>query len=538
MKKYLPLLVFLAFLIPHQAHATAYYIDFVNGNDANAGTATTSSWQSISKFTANARTAGDIAFIRRGVASTTNVSNISFTSDGTRDNPLIVEADYDNLWSGFATSSQTYTTAVGSTTLTASASQSDIVAGNWIYVAGDCFETYSATAFNNCEYAYEVRQVTTTNIVLFLPYQGPHTGSGNSLRILPSAPQHSATNIAAGTLNFGGDEWWLIKGIDLRANTSLVTFDTATNVGQYFYDMDLTNNGSTGFSFGASATGFDFMEVNKSRFVGNNITFNFGSSVHSGRIVVRDSTIAYSVNLFADQTVAVPNSHTLYLYNTTITGPSALLAVSSSNKELGVFMRNVKTNQSPLTFTGVTSDGFNIYANVEDYNGTIGDNRTFNALSTSATQSILASTSTVLRSGGGPSSQQVVPSSLVSSVTNWSFSRQQLFEYPIYTDTSSKTYTIYVMSTSTSAWTANPTRSELWIECDEWASLAGAATTSRATIKSTGTVNFAASSAWQSLSVTCQPSQSGILYLRGWYAKTKEASKMNEFYVDGTPIIN
>lgn len=92
------------------------------------------------------------------------------------------------------------------------------------------------------------------------------------------------------------------------------------------------------------------------------------------------------------------------------------------------------------------------------------------------------------------------------------------------------------MSTSTAGWTENPTAKELWVECYYWNFPTGG-TKYRTVTRSTGTVNFTGSTAWQSLSVSCQPTNAGILYLRAYYAKTKESGKMNEFYVDGTPII-
>ena len=92
------------------------------------------------------------------------------------------------------------------------------------------------------------------------------------------------------------------------------------------------------------------------------------------------------------------------------------------------------------------------------------------------------------------------------------------------------------MSTSTAAWTTDPLATELWIECEYWAHDTNA-TSTRKVKKSTGVLDFNGVTTWNALSVTCVPTQTGILYLRGWYAKTKEATPMNEFFVDGTPVI-
>ena len=114
----------------------------------------------------------------------------------------------------------------------------------------------------------------------------------------------------------------------------------------------------------------------------------------------------------------------------------------------------------------------------------------------------------------------------------------KLFEYPIYANTTSKTYSVFFNSTSTANWTTDPTASEFWIECEYWAHPVSTGTTTRAVKRSTGVIDFNGSTAWQSLSVACQPTASGILYLRGWYAKPQESGVTNAFYVDVTPEIS
>ena len=172
---------------------------------------------------------------------------------------------------------------------------------------------------------------------------------------------------------------------------------------------------------------------------------------------------------------------------------------------------------------------------VEDYDGTMGKNIYRNiGAGLNVNTNLLESTTTVTRTGGGATSIQVIPSTNTTSI--WDFNKIKLFEYPIYTNTTSKQYDVYFMSTSTAAWTADPLNTELWIECEYWAHDTNA-TSTRKVLKSTGVVDFNGSTAWQALSVTCVPTQTGINYLRGWYAKTKESGKMNEFFVDGKPVI-
>jgi hypothetical protein len=56
--------------------------------------------------------------------------------------------------------------------------------------------------------------------------------------------------------------------------------------------------------------------------------------------------------------------------------------------------------------------------------------------------------------------------------------------------------------------------------------------------KSTGTIDMNGSTSWQSLAVTAQPGQVGVVYLRGWYGKTKESGKANTFYIDPVPEVS
>ena len=119
--------------------------------------------------------------------------------------------------------------------------------------------------------------------------------------------------------------------------------------------------------------------------------------------------------------------------------------------------------------------------------------------------------------------------------TNWDFSRIKFFEIPFYATTAARTYKIYFNSSATANWTANPTASELWIEIEHWGH---ASNNFRTITKSTGTVNFTGSTAWQSLSVTATSAQAGMAYLRAYYAKGKETGKSNLFYVDPLPEVS
>lgn len=537
-KNIFKLLIVITVLLPiSKVHATVYYIDFVNGKDTNTGLGTTSlqAYQSLDKFAESARSNGDIAFVRRGMASTTNVSAINVLTAGTVTNPIIMEADYDNLWNDFATTSQTYTLAVGSTTLTASANQSDIIVGNWIYVMGDCVESATTTAgfgYNTCEFAYEVSAVSSTSVSLYLPYKGGNAGSGKEIRRMPSAPQW---NVASGNFNISfasARYYWILKGLDLRGTSVAgqigVTF---SGVNTLMYDLILTGNGASDAGFTCNVD--NKMGAEKIRTVNQSSgSFLFNTSCYP----IKGSYIknSYLSNLISAN--GGSSDLDLYISETYLQGGISL--TTNGNAVQNVYTRNVRNT----TFTNFTSFVAPVAVYNEDYNGIVSGNNIISSFGNSNTVPIASSTfdATFIRSGGGRTSEQVIPSSNTNN--KWEFSMQKLFEYPIYADTTSKTYSMYFMSTSTSAWTANPistaTTSEMWIECEYW-NFPTTGTSTRAIKKSTGTMNFTGSTAWQALSVTCQPTTSGMLYLRGWYGKTLEGSgKMNEFYMDTTPVIN
>lgn len=512
----------LAFSLPTSASATAYYIDF-SVACGGVGTATSTAFCSIDAFTETARSAGDIAFVRRGKSTTTVASNIDFTSDGTIGNPIIVMADYDNLWGDFATSSETYSVSVATSTFYASASTTDIAAGDWIYVQGDCSETYAATAFNSCEFAYQVASVSGSVLQLYIPYKGNQSGSGLTLRVMPDAPQWQNAS-GANQVAFNTDSHWLLKGLDIRGTNVNGQVRLIQSTGIVLYDMLMTGNGSSDVGILADTAGNVFI-IKKSRIVNNS-----SGSLSPSTLIGPGSLIADSI-LYNGLVLSLASSINLQVIDSYIYS-SGVAVTSTDYYGYTVSFRNVKVSSEAGNFT--TNLGF-ARAYVQDGNGTLGLSEYNSPLNSNDSVPIVSSTSSVVRTGGGPYSAIIVPSTRVSS--NGLFGRIPLFEYPIYADTSSKQYDVYLMSTSTSAWTANPTATELWIECEYWAHDTGA-TSTRKIKKSTGTVSFTGSTDWQSLSVTCQPSQTGIMYLRGWYAKTKESGKMNEFYVDTTPVIN
>ena len=188
---------------------TQYFIDSDNGNDGNNGTATGTAWATMDKFTETARLAGDIATCRRGMtARYDDGTDLLFTSDGTVDNPIILEADFDDHFGDEVDLSVTATATLtfGSKTITFASDISGVLAaGDWIYVSGD----------DNREFAYEVDSVSTTTVTLFLPYKGAQAGSGKTMTNMQSAP---IWNTAAGDfqVNLDMDNYWKFQGIHFR----------------------------------------------------------------------------------------------------------------------------------------------------------------------------------------------------------------------------------------------------------------------------------------------------------------------------------
>lgn len=518
----LPIIILGIFFFADDSSATTYYIDCTTGSTTAIGTATSTAGADLDQFTEVARTAGDIAIIRRGGTVCGDGTDLNFTSDGTIAAPLQIIADYGNYWGDFASSSQTYTIAVGSTTITADGTITNQMFadtfGKWIYVQGD----------DNTLYSYEVSATTTNTITLYLPYKGENAGSGKTLNIMPYAP---VWNTESGDFqwNFDTDNYWKIQGLQIRGTDANGVVEIDSSYNHQFIDCITRADSGVDYNFNLTDDIFS-LKLIKSRdsslygavFGGADIygyleLNNYYSYNRAGSYSIRFSSLNASAYMKIIDSYFVGN-------NTGILAPqiSFMYARNLYNEDKNIDLNN-------------NNDAVSHFVNMEDYQNIIGNNSQFFGLSTADDISNLISTTTasLIRSGGGNSSIEVIPTTNFNS--NWDFGKIQLFEYPIQADTTNKTYTVYFMSPS-DTWTVNPTASELWIECEYWDFGANSAS-SRKVKKSTGTVDFNGSTAWQSISVTCQPTTTGILYLRSFYAKGKEAGT-NLFYVDVAPVIS
>lgn len=522
------------FYFAGEAQAATFFIDFGCNTPGNGSTATCNgdaddSFGSIDTFADAARTAGDIAWVRRGTASTTNITDVTFTSDGTLNNPITLSADYDNLWSEFASSTQTYTVTFGSKTMEASASISDIAANDWIYVGNDHNPNAASPSVYGKDYAYEVASVSGTTLTLYLPYKGPSSGAGLQLRIMPDAPIWNATN---GDFQFtmSTDLFWYISGLDIRSTDSACSIQPVqSNV--VLRDLVLQGDGTTD----CAISGLNFNSLAyKIRTFGQVSAFLGVNKMFLSDFLVNCNSVASSRFLLmggAPVNLSINNGEIVNCTNDFV-GASIGNLIQSV-----ISSRNLVRTGTLSTVTGISPATFYF----EDSFGIVGENSllyTFTNADTNATTTIRSTA--VLRTGGGTSSQLVLPPSGTAntgiSTRTFPVSFIKLFEYPVYADDSSKTYSIYFNSTSTGHWTADPTASEFWIECEYYNESSGA---DRILKKSTDTINFAGITTWDSLDVTCDPTQSGILYLRGWYGKPRETNTddTNTFYMDVQPVI-
>lgn len=504
---------------------TVYYIDSDNGNDTtNDGTSATKTngdgpWATLDKFTENARSAGDKAILRRGMTNRyDNASDLQFSSSGTIDNPIIITADNANAFGDDVDLSATATATLtfGSKTITFSADISGVcAAGDWIYVAAEDAD----------EFAYEVDSVSTVTVTLFLPYKGVQAGSGKTMTNMQSPP---IWNTAAGNFqwNFDGDNYWKVQGIHIRGldTNGNVGIDTCT--GHAFYDCIFEGSGgsSTGINGNDDATE---CLIKKCRILDHLSGLVSVSSSGLARWIVLDSLV--DLNSVGSSRGIKAFSGSALVIDSEFKGADAGDIGFSNFLQFGsveVLLRNtILSSAVEIHFHQISAF---CRAMIEDHDGALNDTRQLTYLSSAQGTPTIQSEDMKVRSGGSAISEKITPSTELS--TNWEFSRLLLFELPIYATTSSKTYTVYFASDTTTEWTSNPTAGELWIELEYWGH---ASNNFRRITKSTGTVDFTTDTDFdQTLAVTIAPAQAGVAYLRCYYAKTKEAAKTNIFYVD------
>ena len=197
-------------------------------------------------------------------------------SSGDMNNPIVVTADYENLWQDFLDTgieeaggitdgwggdgeSTQYTVTSGSKIIRRKKANGDpvevhsyITPGDWIFVGQlttDAVRKVDATYSDDpYEYSYQVRDVNYDKIVLWLPYKGEQEGSSKRLVSMGYAPrlfsinwnngQHNADNSHSGSKMYcSNDKNWFWQGIEWMDSWSehTSTYTESRNI-QMFFD--------------------------------------------------------------------------------------------------------------------------------------------------------------------------------------------------------------------------------------------------------------------------------------------------------------
>jgi len=497
---------------------TQFYINADGGNDGNTGLGPldAAAWATLDNFTEASRSAGDIATLRRGTTAQYDDGTVlDFTSDGQFENPILIEADYDDVvWTGgpdFVNSSQTYTPIFGSKTMEASATITVIVAGEWIFNTTDGDDPR--------EFSYEVASVSGTTLTLHLPFKGS-TGTTKTLKVMPANPVWGATTSHAFEININADFYWKIQGLDIKST------DTTSNVvvqGQgiillkdFFIDVAGTNAEAVGMFSGSC-----FLRKGRTNTSQPNaFTMGVNCSYDLEDILTEGET-TLSFNRSSGGSVVVAK-------DCEFAGSIESNRATHSNSP--TFIRNCIL---PATeFVGTSAEP-HTSINSQDHDGVVGASYLFKPVQQTSTDPLIVEETTTVRSGGSNTSLKVAPAAGSAFSTVWELSREVLLELDIFATTASKKYEIFMRPTATADWTADPTADELWLEIEYWAH---ASNNYRRITKSTETIDMNGSTTYTALSVTVAPAQQGMAFLRVYYAKPKEA-QANTFFIDPIPVI-
>lgn len=501
---------------------TEYFLDGDGGNNASDGLSVGNAWLDLDKFTESARSAGDIVTVKRGT-TIDNGTDIAFTSDGTKADPIIIRADNANAFSTDVDLSITATATFtfGSKIVTYSSDISGVLsAGDWIYAASDDAD----------EFAYEVDTVVTTTVTLFLPYKGAQAGSGKTTTNLGANP---IWNTAAGDFQwqFNADDCWKVQGIHIRGTDAAGNVELNTAMYHAFKDCIFEGNGSGDSGLDCNDdTGLVY--VLKCRFINQvwNLKNTPGSSGMSGTFrdcLFDGSSVGSSKGGVGDGIWA----HIDFIDCEFKNHADSDINASTIHNASVLKLRNCILSSTTEINVNITSRGAGAVFS-EDHDGSLNVSAQYSGIGSGSNTPIIESDTGTVRSGGGAISGKCTPSTNLG--TNWELSRQLLFEIAFYATTTSKKYEIFFRPTATADWTADPTASELWIELEYWGH---ASNNFRRITKSTGVIDMNGSTTFTALDVTVEPSQAGVAYLRGYYAKTKESGKANTFFWDTVPVV-
>lgn len=518
--------------VVRQPVGTTYYIDADNGSDANDGLSSGSgnAWATWNKYISAARSGGDRAICRRGTTANYGTGTISYTSDGLQYAPIILEADYDDVWGDFAASAQTFTMVSGSKTHTASATITGISVGDWVYNSTDSDDPRM--------FAYEVAAVSGTTLTLHLPFKGT-VGATKTLTVMPPNPVFGAGGSADVTI-LSSDRHWLLQGLHAYGDQTSGQLALNSSVYQivirdYIFQGAAASTVSVLFQAGSQA------KIYKSRgyaYTAAGVNVNSGSN----RVEMFDCLWngtgggIYGLSFSASGGLA-RCTDCEFLGHTT-----ADIRTDIGTIKTEVYLRNCLLSSATKITVETDTVGEDTVVYSEDHNQVKGDNRVYGNFSTADADTPFMQTDTgTVRVGGSTTSIKVLPG---PNVGDWDGGRFGLIGntnasdegwIPINLDTASRTFTVYFKTDDTANWTANPTASELFLEMRYFGHVTNKA---RVPKRSTGTVNFTGVTTWEALSLTVQAAQSGLAYFRVVYGKTKESAKSNEFFVDPLIVVS
>lgn len=554
-------------LIVREPVGTTYYVDYVNGNDANDGLTVGNSKQNFRPLiTSTALTPGDKIILRRNSTVIDPTANSQITDDGTPLAPLIFEADYDDSWGDFSNSAQTYTAVIGSLTMEASDTISGISAGDWVYVTGD----------DAREHCLEVESVSGTTLTFYTAYKGENAGSGKTLVVMgpnPRAGDGIGGSITGKPVSFYHGVYWEVNGVD---------FDMTHFGSGHYYSGGQThviirncylkgNNISIRLDNSTSDayTGTDVKIFKKCRLVKTFtntgvVAINYQGG---GRYVLEDCIIDLADLYQASGIYTLTNTSDL---SSTLIKDCKFINVEGGGQqrifEVSQTTNGVMPHNGILKFENPIIDGTPQYGflhsrynspsslfgrsyavAVTNYNGVAGDNRIYASLGFRApayynAPIVLQSSSSVVRTGGAASSLKVTPLAadyigFIDLIGPYVTNTLKSEGLPIYlSDTTQKTITFYVKAESGEFVSNNPTADHLYIEVEYYNS---SSNLSKSVKRSTSTVDFVGSTDWQPLTVTFTPGQTGIAHVRVKYGLNTSVYSSNGnqyFYFD--PYIN
>jgi hypothetical protein len=513
---------------PRDPIGTTYYIDSDNGNDSNDGLGSggANAWLTISKFIASARSAGDIAICRRGTTANYGTAVTACLSDGQTSNPITLEADYDNVWSDNAASAQTYTLVHGSKTAEASATITGVTAGEWVYNSTDSDDQRL--------FAYEVVSVSGTTLTLRHPFKGT-SGATKTLTIMLANPIYGAgTN---DVIYLHEDRYWRFSGIHIYSSYGEGAAFHKTNVWETSWHDSI---------FQGNNVSCDAVTIQDNSKAVLHKCHIYGYSVNGIDLITSSAVELYDCvftggerGLYSTSAMGIFHAEDCEFNSNSVADVDAQLAASFG---FLATLRNCRLNSTVGVKCDVGSAGDMIGVYSEDHNGTKGDNRVFGTFSSVQDDTPYIQSDTVtVRSGGSTTSSKITPSTNMgphdAGKINLLGMHFPLFktDFPVYANTASRTYTFHVKSAATANWTANPTAAELYIEATYWDH---ATNNYRKSIRSTGTVSFASETTWQAIAITVAPAQTGLMYLKLVYGKTKEDSKSNQFFLDPLVVVS